>query len=168
MDLPISWGSDQTGRLVFTRDTQRLLVWEGSNWSPVMGRGPLGGAGVDAPMSTTSTAWVTVHTLPVVLYSAVAVMVVASGPSVGNSNGITEVGLFRDSASITQWTQPGRTGSVPFYERPSPLSMVAFDVPGAAGSYNYTLRFRVAADTLGTSVLGATPDAELSLNVIEF
>lgn len=156
---------------VFVRDEYRLVTWNGTDWFQAMGVGEVGAGEEIAPVSTTSTT----HSIAVGVSVAIPdmgnaearpLMVVASGPSVGNSNGITELALFRDSVSLMQWSQPGRTGSVASYEMPRPLCMTAWDNPGP-GTFNFTLQFRVSSDFMGTSVLGASTESHLGIHVIE-
>lgn len=163
----MGWGSEQTGMTVYARDAGLFFTWDGAGWERKIAAGPLGEGDTDAPVSSTATTYINALTTSVDVFEGDrTLLVIATGPSVGNSNGITELGLFRDSVALTEWSQPGKTGVVASYEMPRPLNMIGFDNPGP-GTYNYTLQFRVTADFLGTSVLDASAGALLAINVIE-
>lgn len=172
--LPVGWADAQAGQLVYIgAGAHRGLfyTWDGSGWERRLPAGELVSVGVDGPTSTTSTSYVTVLTASTLVPIGRSVMVVASGPSVANSNGGTDLGIFRDSVSLMQWSQPGRSGSVSSYERPRPLSMVAFDIVHGSGgtvtTVNYTLQFKAPSDLVGTSTIGASADAQASITIIE-
>jgi len=171
VDLPVGWGPDHTGMLVYVRDERLFYTWDGTDWGRRVPAGELKAVSVASPVSTTSTSFVVAVTASTEVPIGRSILVVAQGPSVANSNGLTDLALMRDSVSLMSWSQPGRSGSVPSYERPHPLHMSAKDrltgTVGALTTVNYTLQFRVNTDILGTSTLGASAEAPLGITVIE-
>lgn len=153
--------------LVYARDARLFFTWDGAGWERQIGAGWMDSAETPDPFVTSSTTFVIAATFSVTVRPGDRThMLVAEGPSVGNSNGRTELGIFRDSVSLQQWGQPGRTGSVATYERPGPLSMVTFDNPGL-GTFNYSLQVRSDPAVAGVTTLGASADAPIRLHVIE-
>jgi hypothetical protein len=163
-------GSDQAGLTVYAQDKGLFYTWDGETWERRIPCGAITSA-QSGLVSTTSTSFVSAISHSVEIPVGRSIMVVVSGPSVANSNGLTDLAIFRDNLSLMAWTQPGRSGSVPTYERPRPLHMTVFDIPPGNTpeqiTVSYSLQYRVNADTLGTSTLDSSEEAPLGLTVIE-
>lgn len=163
-----SWGIGHTGMLMVETDTGLLWRWTGSAFVRVASKGLV--SDPDDARTTLISSSSTTYVNGVVTAVAVAPgdrphLIVVEGPSVKNTNGITELAIARDSTVLQEWRQYGGTG-VTAAEQPRPCWGIALDVPTPA-TYNYRLMFRASLDFGGTSTLGASAEAPLAIHVIE-
>lgn len=163
---PTSWGSAHLGRMIFEMDTRLLWYWNGSAFVRVAGRGRIANNERTAPLSTSNTSYVTVvQATTTVVAGDRPHLVMVEGPGVYNTNGVTDLALFRDNTQLQAWRQYGGVGNTGA-EQPPPVFGFAFDTP-TPGTYNYVLQFKAGIDFLGTSTVTAAADKPLAIHVIE-
>ena len=162
-----AWGAPQAGMAISETDTGLAWRWTGSAWVRTAAKGLLG----QGERTTDYTNATSVYSI-VVSAANVAVpagnrtlLVIVEGPSVMNTNGITEIAIFRDATQLQAWKQYGDNGGTP-PENPEPLSMVTIDSVGA-GTYTFSLQARANATVAGTSTLAATPNTPIGIDVVE-
>lgn len=166
--LPTTWGAAHAGMFAWDVVTRLLWVWTGSAFQRVNGQGLIATASPErtTPISTTSTTFVSA----VVASATVKAgnrphLIIAEGPGVMNSNGLTLMGIYRDNTRLQEWVQAGGTGGTAG-EQPMPVMAHAIDVP-SPGTYNYRLNFAATTTHFGESTLDADIDAPVSISVIE-
>lgn len=163
-----AWAAAQTGMLIVETDTKLLWLWDGAAFVRFYGKGLLAAPGTrTTAFGTASTTYGTVVSCAVTVPAGSRrVLVAVECRGVQNTNGITELAIFRDATQITGPHRVyGGTGATAA-EQPPPYSYSTLDNP-SAGAKTYTLQARVDTTILGTSTLLASATAPTQISVIE-
>lgn len=163
---PTTWGALQEGLAIFETDTLLLWHWTGAAFSRVVPKGAVGYQSTTTPFETASLSYVTAITASVtVAAGGRRHLVIAEGPGVYNTNGLTLLSLWRGATMLQEWKEQGATGSGATVQ-PRPLSMTTTDTPNA-GAESYTLQVKADSSIGGTSTLQAGANKPLALTVVE-
>lgn len=161
------WGVNQEGISIYETDTDLIFTWDGTAWQRYISTGHLGGVEVNVDFSTALTTPVEAIAATVTVEAGNRrhlIVVHASG--VYNTNGLTELRVFRDGATVLQqWYHQGWTGA-PVENYPRPIFASIPDTPAAA-SVEYSLHMNAVTGVGGTSTIIATATLPLAIDVFE-
>ena len=161
-----SWGAAHAGMLISETDTGLLWRWDGTGFQRTGPTGHLGSTTRATDISTSSTTFVNAVSVTVTVPAGGRrCLLVAEGPGVYSTVGLTRVGVFRDATQLKSFLVKGSLGATAA-EQPTPLFVTLVDTP-AAGSIVYTLRFAAEVGFGGTSTMQAAANNGLSLRVVE-
>lgn len=161
-----TWGSNQNGMQIYETDTDLIWAWDGSAWQRYIAKGWLATASITADASTSSTSYVTAITQAVTVAAGNRRHQISiAAPRVFNTNGLTQLAIFRGANLLREWISQGWTGAtVP--NQPRGNFATHFDLP-TSGAQTYTLQYRAVSGTGGTSTIAATAANPATLSIVE-
>lgn len=170
---PVSWGTNQTGMLIFESDSGLYWQWTGSSFIRFKLKGLLGNTRQTAPVSTAST-WTpggstglitVVSQITVIPSGNRTLMVVAEVPKLTNTNGIGMLAIQRDTTVLNWWNIVSfNDGTVNGQGKPGPF--ITFDVPSTTSS-TYSIMMASTVTFGGTTTVTGSLAQPISISVVE-